>query len=159
LGKGGTHDFDRRDGCHVCAGDFIFEGLLRNFGFLPPKPSPSSALPVGDFFYPGEIKMSVGLILLVAAILEVGGDALVRWGLRSGRILGFILGAAVLFAYSVLVNLPKWDFGRLLGVYIVLFFIASQAIGVLVFQETLPVGRIVGGALIAAGGLCVALWK
>jgi len=103
--------------------------------------------------------MNTFFFLLFAAALEVGGDALVRWGLKSGRVLGFVLGAGVLFAYGVMVNLPRWDFGRLLGVYIVLFFVVSQVTGVLLFGETLPMGRLVGGALVMAGGLCMMVWK
>lgn len=103
--------------------------------------------------------MSAFPFLLLAALLEVGGDALVRWGLKSGRILGFLLGAAVLFGYALVVNQPKWDFSRLLGVYIALFFVVSQATGALLFHETLSTGRMVGGLLIIMGGFCVMLWK
>ena len=103
--------------------------------------------------------MNPFVLLLTAALLEVGGDALVRWGLKSGRILGFVLGAAVLFGYGLIVNLPRWDFGRLLGVYIVLFFVVSQVTGVFLFGETLSMGRLVGGALIVAGGICMMVWK
>lgn len=103
--------------------------------------------------------MNPFVLLLSAAFLEVGGDALVRWGLKSGRILGFLLGAAVLFSYGLVVNLPKWDFGRLLGVYIAVFFLVSQAVGVAGFGETLSSGRIVGGALVVAGGICMMVWK
>ncbi len=103
--------------------------------------------------------MKVLPFLLLAAVLEVGGDALVRWGLKSGRIPGFVLGAAALFAYGLFVNLPKWDFSRLLGVYMAVFFVASQAIGLLVFGETLSAARWVGGVLVVAGGLCMILWK
>lgn len=103
--------------------------------------------------------MNPFFVLLLAAFLEVGGDALVRWGLKSGRIVGFALGAVVLFAYGLFVNLPKWDFSRLLGVYIVLFFVVSQAAGVLLFGETLSMGRLVGGALVVAGGICMMVWK
>jgi len=103
--------------------------------------------------------MNTFLVLLFAASLEVGGDALVRWGLKSGRVLGFVLGAGVLFAYGVVVNLPRWDFGRLLGVYIVLFFVLSQVTGILLFGESLPMGRWVGGALVVAGGICMMVWK
>ena len=85
-------------------------------------------------------------ILVLAALLEVGGDALVRWGLKSGRILGFVLGAVVLFTYGLTVNLPKWDFGQLLGVYIVLFFVISQIFSVWIFGEALPMSRVIGGA-------------
>ena len=75
------------------------------------------------------------LILIAAAVLEVGGDALVRWGVRGGQSMGFILGALVLFAYGLIVNVPKWDFGRLLGVYIALFFVVSQIIAYFFFHE------------------------
>ncbi|HEY3267594.1 MAG TPA: hypothetical protein VGM37_11745 [Armatimonadota bacterium] len=71
---------------------------------------------------------SVAVALLLAALLEVGGDALIRWGLRGGRAAGFIAGAAALFAYGVAVNAPRWDFGRLMGVYIAVFFIVSQIV-------------------------------
>jgi multidrug transporter EmrE-like cation transporter len=103
--------------------------------------------------------MNPFLFLLLAAFLEVGGDASVRWGLKSGEVVGFVLGGVVLFAYSLLVNQPRWDFSQSLGIYIVLFFIISQAMGVLFFGETLPMGRIVGGALVAAGGICMMVWK
>jgi small multidrug resistance family-3 protein len=98
-------------------------------------------------------------VLALAAALESGGDALVRWGMKSGRILGFLLGAAVLFLYGLTVNLPKWDFGRLLGVYITLFFVISQVLSVFVFKETIPPERWWGGALVVAGGLCMTLGK
>jgi len=103
------------------------------------------------------------LVLLSAAILEAGGDAVVRRGLHSLSLaprVGFlILGAAVLFAYGVTVNAPPWDFGRLLGVYVTLFFLVAQLINWLAFglPPTLPI--MVGGALIIAGGLTVALWR
>ena len=103
--------------------------------------------------------MVAAILLLGAACLEVGGDALVRWGLKSGHILGFILGGLVLFTYGVTVNLPKWDFGQLLGIYIVLFFIVSQATGYFIFHEPLTQGRLVGGALIGAGGICMLVLK
>lgn len=103
--------------------------------------------------------MNTFLLLISAALLEVGGDALVRFGLKPGKTLGFILAAVLLFGYGLLVNLPKWDFGRLLGIYIVLFFVLSQATGALFFGETIPMGRIVGGALVVAGGICMMVWN
>jgi len=102
-------------------------------------------------------------VLLLAALLEAGGDALVRAGLHSATMparLGFLaVGGVVLFAYGVTVNLPPWDFGRLLGVYVVLFFVLAQLIGWLAFgtRPTLPI--LVGGALIAAGGLTITFWR
>jgi small multidrug resistance family-3 protein len=69
------------------------------------------------------------------------------------------LGAAVLFAYGIVVNSPPWDFGRLLGVYVAMFFPAAQLINWAAFgvRPTLPIG--VGGALIAAGGLAITFWR
>jgi multidrug transporter EmrE-like cation transporter len=99
------------------------------------------------------------VVLLAAACLEVGGDALVRWGLKSAQVLGFVLGGLVLFSYGVVVNLPKWDFSRLLGVYIVLFFVVAQITGYFIFHEAITTGRFIGGFLILAGGICVWVWN
>jgi multidrug transporter EmrE-like cation transporter len=102
-------------------------------------------------------------LLVVAAILEVGGDALMRYGLRSSaltsRVIGFGLSAVVLFAYGVFVNLPKWNFGRLLGVYIAIFFVVSQIVSLTVFRERLRAPTLVGGLLIVAGGLVLTFWR
>src|ERR1700733_7980628 len=98
-------------------------------------------------------------VLVMAACLEVGGDALVRWGLKSGQILGFVSGALVLFSYGLVVNLPKWDFSQLLGIYIVLFFIFSQMTGYFIFHEAITQGRFFGGLLIMAGGICMMVWN
>ena len=103
------------------------------------------------------------LLLLVAAGLEAGGDALVRLGLHgaslSARIAFLATGAIVLFAYGVTVNLPPWDFGRLLGVYVALFFLVAQVINWLVFG-TAPGPRIlVGGLLIIGGAMVITFWE
>lgn len=103
------------------------------------------------------------LILGIAALLEAGGDALVRTGIHGAAPaarLGFMgLGALVLFGYGVTVNLPSWDFGRLLGVYVTLFFVVAQAINWLGFglKPSLPI--LCGGALIVAGGMVITFWQ
>ena len=96
------------------------------------------------------------LTLFAAAILEAGGDALVRKGLhatsaasRSGL---FLIGALVLFAYGYVVNAPSWDFGRLLGVYVVFFFVAAQLIALLTFGTTPNKTVLIGGFFIVLGG-------
>src|SRR3954467_14774232 len=86
------------------------------------------------------MKQSVAvLVLVVAAVLEAGGDAVVRTGLHatgSLRRAGLLCaGGAVLFAYGVVVNAPAWDFGRLLGLYVVFFFIVAQVISWLFFHQ------------------------
>jgi small multidrug resistance family-3 protein len=98
------------------------------------------------------------VLLAIAAAMEVGGDALVRHGLRSGRVWGFVAGAAVLFAYGLFVNLPKWDFGRLMGVYIAIFFVVAQLTALFFFKEKLVTPTIVGGILIISGGLLMTFW-
>jgi drug/metabolite transporter (DMT)-like permease len=104
---------------------------------------------------------TVGLLLL-AAILEAGGDAIIRFGLQRSdalaRISLFLLGACVLFAYGWTVNTPPWEFGRLLGLYVVFFFVIAQAISWLAFNHRPPTAVLVGGALIVSGGLVIALF-
>lgn len=98
--------------------------------------------------------------LILAALLEVGGDALVRSGLRGGgRVAGFAAGAVALFAYGVVVNAPRWDFGRLLGVYIAVFFVVSQVIAYFAFRGRPTTPILVGGSLVVIGGLVMAFWK
>jgi drug/metabolite transporter (DMT)-like permease len=101
--------------------------------------------------------------LFLAALFEAGGDALVRAGLNvpsASRRLGFMLaGAAVLFVYGFTVNAPGWDFGRLIGVYVVFFFLVAQLISWFAFQQKPTPALIAGGALIVAGGTVIAFWK
>ncbi len=103
------------------------------------------------------------LILALAALLEAGGDALVRSGLHGptlGARIGFMAaGAVVLFTYGVTVNTPSWDFGKLLGVYVALFFVVAQLINLFAFgiKPALPI--YVGGLLIVAGGILITVWK
>ena len=98
------------------------------------------------------------LLLACAAAMEAGGDALVRSGLRGGKAVMLVLGATILFGYGVTVNLPKWDFSRLMGVYICFFFVVSQVIAVLGFHEKIKTPVLVGGAFIVVGGLVMTFW-
>ena len=94
--------------------------------------------------------------LLAAALLEVGGDAAMRVGLR-GQAWGYLLGAGLLSTYGLMVNQPALGFGRLLGLYIAVFFVVSQALAWLFFGERPSFGLIAGGSLIVAGGLIIQL--
>ena len=101
------------------------------------------------------------LILMLAALLEAGGDALMRLGLRSEasaqRALLFLAAAAVLFAYGWTVNRPLWEFGKLLGLYVVFFFVVSQLTSWLAFRQPPSLQVLFGGALIVAGGAVIAI--
>ena len=96
------------------------------------------------------------VILVFAAVLEVGGDAAIRHGLvRSAWPMG-LLGAAALVAYGLVINANRTiDFGRLMGLYIATFFLVSQVVGLVAFGERPSIGLLVGGALIVAGGLVI----
>ncbi|MGO8817179.1 MAG: hypothetical protein ACLQVG_21255 [Terriglobia bacterium] len=103
------------------------------------------------------------VILLCAACLEAGGDALMRAGIRSPthvRAAGFfLLGGLVLAFYGYTVNAPPWDFGRLLGVYVAFFFVVAQLISWLGFGHKPTPMILLGGALIVVGGCVVSLAK
>ena len=98
-------------------------------------------------------------LLLLAAILEAGGDAVIRVGLHTSnsamRWLLMVAGAAILFAYGYTVNAPGWDFGRLLGIYIVLLFVVAQIVSWLAFGQPPGTALLIGGALIVAGGVVI----
>ena len=101
------------------------------------------------------------VVLLFAACLEAGGDALMRVGLRSPThtraALFFVLGGLVLTFYGYAVNAPPWDFGRLLGVYVAFFFVVALLISWLGFGQKPTPMILLGGALIIAGGCVVSL--
>ena len=56
-------------------------------------------------------------------------------------------------------NTAPADFGRLLGIYVVLFFIAAQVVNLVVFNVRPGPPILVGGALIVAGGIVMSVWK
>ena len=95
------------------------------------------------------------VIFVGAALLEVGGDATIRHGLRGGRATAIALGCVMLAAYGVLVNTVTWDFSRLLGVYVAVFALVSVLVGKLVFAEIVPVSTWAGLSLIVAGGAVI----
>ena len=96
------------------------------------------------------------IVLLLAAGLEVGGDALVRMGLEGPKY-WMAAGAMTLFAYGVVVNTSGVDFNRLMGMYIALFFLVSQIISWTLFGEVPDDRILLGGGMIVAGGLVIML--
>lgn len=102
-------------------------------------------------------------VLALAAYLEVYGDACFSSGLWQStgtRRLGwFALGAAVLVLYSLFLNASQIDFGKLLGIYVVLFFVVAQLVAKFKFHQSPTPPIYVGGALILAGGIVMTFWK
>jgi small multidrug resistance family-3 protein len=98
--------------------------------------------------------------LIAAAVLEVWGDYLIRRGLPPMDWLRMLSGAVLLALYGFAVN-GWWhgDFSKLLGLYVVLFFLVSQVWGVTLEGEHLDAPRLLGGCLIVAGGAVVQWWR
>ena len=103
------------------------------------------------------------VFLVAAALLEAGGDALLRKALLqsagTARIVLFAAGAVVLLAYGTVANLAPLEFGQLVGFYIATLFVMWQLINFFFFGAlpTLPI--LMGGALIVVGGLIVSFWR
>jgi hypothetical protein len=55
----------------------------------------------------------------------------------------------------LIVNVPRWEFGKLLGVYVVLFFLLAQIVARLKFGQAPTIPILIGGALIVAGGVII----
>jgi hypothetical protein len=103
------------------------------------------------------------VLLLIATILEVSGDAIVRMAIYNhagpARIALLVAGALLLLGYGSALNLAPLDFGRVVGLYIATLFVVWQVINFVAFRSlpTLPI--LVGGALVIAGGAIITFWK
>jgi drug/metabolite transporter (DMT)-like permease len=99
----------------------------------------------------------LGMALLGGALLEAGGNALLRQGLLRAWWPLLVAGVITLGLYGLLVNQNglNFDFGRLMGCYIVAFFLVSQILAVFIFRELPSLRTLVGGTLIVLGGLTI----
>jgi drug/metabolite transporter superfamily protein YnfA len=95
------------------------------------------------------------LIMIVAAAFEVGGDALIRKGLRSAGPVLVAIGFVVLGMYGIIVNKLDLDFSRLLGAYVGFFAIVSVCTGRFVFNDVVPSSTWLGLAVILAGSMII----
>lgn len=95
------------------------------------------------------------LIFLGSAILEVGGDALVRKGLRGSGLLCIALGFLALGCYGLLVNMVKWNFAQLMGTYVAVFALVSLGFARWVFHESISTPTWVGVAVVVIGGAII----
>jgi len=100
----------------------------------------------------------LALLLVVAATLEVGGDAAIRHGLLLPSRPWQVAGVLLLGAYGWVVNVNRAvDFGSVMGLYIAVFFVVSQVLSVVLFGERPSPSLLLGGALIIGGGLVIQL--
>jgi small multidrug resistance family-3 protein len=95
------------------------------------------------------------VVFTAAALFEVIGNAVIRQGLSRRNSLGVMGGMLALGIYGLVVNKVKWDFSKLLGVYIAFFAIVSVLFGRIVFHETVPRATWIGLLLIVVGALVI----
>ncbi len=95
------------------------------------------------------------LFFVAAAALEVGGDAVIRKGLWGKNLALLSVGAAMLALYGVAVNLVRWDFSKLLGVYVAVFATIAILFGRFFFKEHIPSSTWLGLCIIVLGGLII----
>jgi hypothetical protein len=103
------------------------------------------------------------VFLLIATILEVSGDAVVRVAIfnhtGSVRLALFILGAALLFGYGSFLNLAPLEFGQVVGLYLATLFVVWQVINFVAFRSVPTTPIVLGGTLVIAGGAIITFWK
>ena len=101
--------------------------------------------------------------LLIATILEVSGDAIIRTCIynHTGAVrIGFgMVGAILLLGYGIFLNLAPVEFGQVVGLYIATLFVVWQVINFIAFHKMPNLPTIVGGILVVAGGMIITFWK
>ena len=95
--------------------------------------------------------------LTTAATLEAGGNALLRQGLLHAWWPLLVAGVATLGLYGLLVHQSglQFDLGRLMGCYVVAFFLISQLLAAFIFHDPASSRTVVGGTFIVVGGLMI----
>jgi drug/metabolite transporter superfamily protein YnfA len=91
------------------------------------------------------------LVMIVAAALEVGGDALIRRGLTNAGPMLIVAGFVTLGSYGIVVNQLALDFSVLLGAYVGVFAIVSVLFGRLVFAERVAQTTWIGLGIVLIG--------
>jgi small multidrug resistance family-3 protein len=103
------------------------------------------------------------VLLLVATLLEVSGDAVVRIAIYnhvgSVRVALFLIGAVLLFGYGAFLNLAPFEFGQVVGLYLATLLVVWQVVNFVAFRTlpTLPI--LLGGSLVVAGGAIITFWR
>lgn len=118
----------------------------------------------------GDQMSSIGIaqafgFLVVATVVEVSGDAVVRIalynhaGVTALRIGLFLAGAALVFGYSTFLNLAPLEFREVVGLYVATLFVVWQVINFAFFRTLPTIPILIGGTLIVAGGAIVSFWR
>lgn len=99
--------------------------------------------------------VAVSAVFVLAAVLEVAGDAVIRSGMRGAGLVPVLVGFLMLGFYGVVVNLLQVDFSRLLGTYIGVFAVVSVLVGRFYFREDVSLSTWVGLGVVLAGSLII----
>lgn len=94
-------------------------------------------------------------VFVLAAVLEVAGDAVIRSGMRGAGLALVLVGFLMLGFYGVVVNLLQVDFSRLLGTYIGVFAVVSVLVGRFYFREDVSSSTWAGLGVVLAGSLII----
>ena len=94
-------------------------------------------------------------ILTFAAIFEVGGDALIRAGMRGRGAWLMAAGFVILGAYGLVLNQIPIDFSKLLGVYVGLFALVSIGFGRFIFHESIATSTWLGLGVVLLGSAII----
>ena len=99
------------------------------------------------------------LAFALAAIFEVGGDAVIRLGIKNNNVILMLFGAATLGGYGLIVNSVDWDFSKIFGVYVGVFALVAILFGKFLFREQVPLSTWIGLLIIIGGGLVIQFGK
>ena len=101
--------------------------------------------------------------ILIATVLEVVGDAIIRKSIYeysgTARIAMMLIGAVLVFGYGYSLNLAPVEFKEVVGLYIATLFVVWQLVSIVFFQSYPTPPIFVGGLFIVIGGIIVAFWK
>jgi len=101
--------------------------------------------------------------IVAATVFEAIGDSVMRIALNyhvmPGRIFLFALATLLLAMYGASLNLAPVEFSEATGIYIASLFVAFQAANYVFFHQKPSSAVLVGGVLIVAGAIVVAVWK
>jgi drug/metabolite transporter superfamily protein YnfA len=96
-------------------------------------------------------------VMILAAVLEVGSDAVIRVGLRRRAWALGTLGAMGLGVCGVAINLLPMDFSKVLAGYVAFFALVSVAFGHIIFREAISRSTWVGVGIMLVGSAVVQL--
>ena len=91
----------------------------------------------------------------LAAVFEVGGDAVIRLGIKNNNIILIVFGATTLAGYGLIVNSVDWNFAKIFGVYVGAFALVAVLFGKFLFREQIPLSTWIGLGIIVVGGLVI----